>query len=373
MLELLDFEVAQANNDASIAGWTSYAIIIAIGLVSWQAISMIEAELLSWRSIIILLWSFCWMTSPFELLGGNVKLSLNTISSSPRVVWLSSYLSSLKYTIFLSALKSIFVIVVTLYIGNMLFQFTYIYLVTINIVELVIISLSLLLIKFDQPFLLSARANANVYYNIAVVYIVIRILLEIVIIYDGVTLLYESNSGIVFSEFKFAILIATLYWLFGKYANYAMISPKITRLREIRRSLSLRLIDENAARNELGLLVGGLSIDEAFRVKMQQISSEHDEIARQIDKMILGSHSIMSMKDALIQLDKCNKYYKSLKKLWDKHHALIEQLQRLIASDGGHDSDAMIIAGILVTTIERSMLRIKSLVEVGQNTNTLEQ
>lgn len=266
IIHLLEYEISSRHSEAKRQGWTTWAILGAVASLLWLMLSVLDtAASISWRNIlfIVLLSSIsCDFFLPLKtLFFGESYQSLN----GNRFEYID--ISRGRFGFFL-LLRTILLLILVSWFSPVLSQLVKLSCWGFFVLSLIIIigSVILFFLKIPVPIKADSRYKWSVY-----IYSIIWAAAGCIAIVGLVRIIYFHTIAPSISEWRIGLIVFSLSLLILFLFHFKPNPTLLLQLDDIRQRLSLGQIKQDIAKQQIDLIIHGLTLSTILQSKINEI------------------------------------------------------------------------------------------------------
>lgn len=289
ILLLLNEEISQIKSEESRPGWTVWALFGGLATCTWLLLNQIENQIPKWDVIKIMLIIITLSGYSLKALYGFLTMEKNT--SDDRLISVSQIFSNSKMILIINLLWFLFigylVININILVANWQLFCTYFGIVF----NIFFIFVGLILSTFN--FVMPRNQDRFSKNKIFIVFFLIFLMTGLVAAFMWIKYLLNLNLLLVF-EFKITLLISTIALLIS--ISFSLKSPaqSLDNLIELRRDLILGVLPTMQIKNQIDLILRGLSIQDYYSKDLSDMLASLQLLEKEI---FLATQKISLYKD----------------------------------------------------------------------------
>lgn len=292
LIHFLEYEISSRRSEAMRPGWTTWAILGAIASLLWLMSSVLDTnKSISWDNIfyITLLLS---VSSDFLFLLSRILSSVGPkhLGSVRRFKYFENYIGSfLVFILFRAGILLILIHLLSPKINNFIEFFCWLFL------GLSLIQILLLLAVYYLQVPISTNPNPRFKWA-SYIYVMVWLTSGGLATVGLIVIIYSKVLVPSIPEWRIGFIIFALSLLVLIYSHSKPISRLLLQLDDIRQKLSLGQIDLNRAKQQIDLIIHGLTLSDILQSNindilvslntMQNIYEKYDSELRLIEKFI---------------------------------------------------------------------------------------
>lgn len=292
LIHFLEYEISSRRSEAMRPGWTTWAILGAIASLLWLMSSVLDTnKSISWDNIfyITLLLS---VSSDFLFLLSRILSSVGPkhLGSVRRFKYFENYIGSfLVFILFRAGILLILIHLLSPKINNFIEFFCWLFL------GLSLIQILLLLAVYYLQVPISTNPNPRFKWA-SYIYVMVWLTSGGLATVGLIVIIYSKVLVPSIPEWRIGFIIFALSLLVLIYPHSKPISRLLLQLDDIRQKLSLGQIDLNRAKQQIDLIIHGLTLSDILQSNindilvslntMQNIYEKYDSELRLIEKFI---------------------------------------------------------------------------------------
>lgn len=292
IIHFLEYEISSRRSEAMRSGWTTWAILGAIASLLWLMFSVLDTnEFISWRNI---LYITLLLSVSFDFLFLLIRILFSVgpkhLGSVRRFEYFENSIGSFLVSILFRA--GVLLILIHLFspkINNFVEFFCWLFLG----LSLIQISLFLVLYYLQVP----TPTNPSPRFKwISYIYVIVWLTSGGIAAVGLIIIIYSKVLVPSIPEWRIGFIIFGLSVLMLIFSRSKPISMLLLQLDDIRRNLSLGQIDLNRAKQQIDLIIHGLTLSNILQSNindilvplntMQNIYEKYDSELRLIEKLI---------------------------------------------------------------------------------------
>ena len=369
IIHLLEYEISSRHTKANRQGWTTWAILGAVASLLWLMSSVLDTTTsISWRNVLFIVLlssiSFDFLLLLNKLFFGESYQSLNenrfqNIDISSRKV------------LFFMLVRATLLLIIIIWLSPVLGQlvklscwgfFMFFFIMAIVIMKLVFL-------KIPVPMESHSRTKQSAY-----IYTIIMAAVGCIAIVGLVRIIYFNTISPSISEWRIGLILFCLSLLTIILFLFKPNPILLLQLDDIRQKLAMGQIELNRAKQQIDLIIHGLTLSNIFQSKISDIlvvlktiqnmfNKFHSEIAI-VNKFVEAPSEDMTKKDsstvykALIAISEIQEEIESqYQKVGNKY----SKLNRKVMFYGGMHKDINLDIENIFTTIDTEYDKVTEL------------
>ena len=288
LIHFLEYEISSRRSEAMRPGWTTWAILGAIASLLWLMSSVLDTnKSISWDNIfyITLLLS---VSSDFLFLLSKILSSVGPkhLGSVRRFKYFENYIGSfLVFILFRAGILLILIHLLSPKINNFIEFFCWLFL------GLSLIQILLLLAVYYLQVPISTNPNPRFKWA-SYIYVMVWLTSGGLATVGLIVIIYSKVLVPSIPEWRIGFIIFALSLLVLIYPHSKPISRLLLQLDDIRQKLSLGQIDLNRAKQQIDLIIHGLTLSDILQSNINDILvslntiEKYDSELRLIEKFI---------------------------------------------------------------------------------------
>ena len=292
LIHFLEYEISSRRSEAMRPGWTTWAILGAMASLLWLMFSVLDTnKFISWHNILyitlLLSVSFDFLFLLIRILSSVGPKHLGSVR---RFEYFENYIGSFLVSIlFRTGVLLIFIHLFSPKINNFVEFFCWLFL------GLSLIQILLLLAVYYLQVPISTNPNPRFKWA-SYIYVMVWLTSGGLATVGLIVIIYSKVLVPSIPEWRIGFIIFALSLLVLIYPHSKPISRLLLQLDDIRQKLSLGQIDLNRAKQQIDLIIHGLTLSDILQSNindilvslntMQNIYEKYDSELRLIEKFI---------------------------------------------------------------------------------------